>query len=67
MNDLLRIALDTVLFFVSTTAIFLLGVIVDGVAQTRGAARPSPQAAFRGDRTGSREDEVMEPPPAVTA
>ncbi|HLZ82086.1 MAG TPA: hypothetical protein VKQ54_00875 [Caulobacteraceae bacterium] len=42
MSELLRIVLDTGLFFVGCTVVFVTGVVVDLTAQARPAARTAP-------------------------
>ena len=53
MSELLRIILATGLFFVGCTVVFVTGVVVDGTAQARQAARAASAARVAGGGPGS--------------
>lgn len=59
MSELLRIVLDTGLFFVGCTVVFVIGVMVDGTAQARQAARTAPAMPVAG---GGLKSPVAAPP-----
>jgi len=60
MSELLRIVLDTGLFFVGCTVVFVAGVMVDGTVQARRAARTAPAMRVAGG--GLKSPPVAAPP-----
>jgi hypothetical protein len=61
MSELLRIVLETGLFFILCTVIFLIGFVIDARAQARRAAGARAEAAGAGD------SENLERAPAAAA
>jgi hypothetical protein len=61
MSELLLIVLETGLFFIFCTVVFLIGFVIDARAQARRAAGARAKAAGAGDR------EDLEQAPAAAA